>query len=257
MAGDRRALPTLLELAKSGYVTVEGQKISELRANAAVDFARLAGAGDFDQFKALVDKEEEAAGLFGEAARPAAGGQGLRRQDRLLRQDAGRSVVDPGGKGGLCARASPVTRPASRPCWPRSSRWRRCRKSGTRCTRRCCSRWSAWPTSRCERMHRQAGQADRARRKSGPAARARAACWPRPGWRWPIQNTEPGAAAARKKLAGPGRTLAAPATSRAGKAGQGAAKAAKPARVRRSSGREVRQSRRESSAARACMLRPS
>jgi HEAT repeat protein len=67
MAGDRRALPVLLDLAKSGYVTVDGQKISELRANAAVDFARLAGPDDFDQMKALVDKEEEAAGLFGEA----------------------------------------------------------------------------------------------------------------------------------------------------------------------------------------------
>jgi HEAT repeat protein len=67
MAGDRRALPTLLDLARSGYVTVDGQKISELRANAAVDFARLAGPDDFDQMKALVDKEEEAAGLFGEA----------------------------------------------------------------------------------------------------------------------------------------------------------------------------------------------
>jgi HEAT repeat protein len=67
MAGDRRALPTLLDLAKNGYVTVDGQKISELRANAAVDFARLAGPDDFDQMKALVDKEEEAAGLFGEA----------------------------------------------------------------------------------------------------------------------------------------------------------------------------------------------
>ena len=67
MAGDRRALPTLLDLAKSGYVTVEGQKISELRANAAVDFARLAGPEDFDVMKALADKEQEAAGLFGEA----------------------------------------------------------------------------------------------------------------------------------------------------------------------------------------------
>jgi HEAT repeat protein len=67
MAGDKRALPTLLDLAKTGYVTVDGQKISELRANAAVDFARLAGADAFDQIKALADKEQEAAGLFGEA----------------------------------------------------------------------------------------------------------------------------------------------------------------------------------------------
>ncbi len=67
MTGDPRALPTLLDLAETGYVTVEGQKISELRANAAVDFARLAGADGFDAIKALADKEQEAAGLFGEA----------------------------------------------------------------------------------------------------------------------------------------------------------------------------------------------
>jgi HEAT repeat protein len=67
MAGDKRALPTLLDLAAKGYVTVGGQKISELRANAAVDFARLGGAEEYPALKALADKEQEAAGLFGEA----------------------------------------------------------------------------------------------------------------------------------------------------------------------------------------------
>jgi HEAT repeat protein len=67
MAGDKRALPTLLDIAQKGYVTVDGQKISELRANAAVDFARLGGAEDYAALKALADKEQDAAGLFGEA----------------------------------------------------------------------------------------------------------------------------------------------------------------------------------------------
>lgn len=67
MTGDRRALPVLLELAESGYVTVDGQKISELRANAAIDYARLGAADDLAPFKPLAEKEKEAAGLFGEA----------------------------------------------------------------------------------------------------------------------------------------------------------------------------------------------
>ncbi|HEY0712321.1 MAG TPA: HEAT repeat domain-containing protein [Polyangia bacterium] len=67
MAGDKRALPTLLDIAQNGYVTVEGQKISELRANAAVDYARLGGAAEYPALKALADKEQEAAGLFAEA----------------------------------------------------------------------------------------------------------------------------------------------------------------------------------------------
>jgi HEAT repeat protein len=67
MTGDTRALPALLEVARSGYVTVGGQKASDLRANAAIDFARLAGPDQFAPFKALVDKETEVQGVFGEA----------------------------------------------------------------------------------------------------------------------------------------------------------------------------------------------
>ncbi|MBC8132225.1 MAG: HEAT repeat domain-containing protein, partial [Deltaproteobacteria bacterium] len=44
LAGDSRAIPTLFELAKSGYVTIDGQKGSNLRASAAIDFGRIAGA---------------------------------------------------------------------------------------------------------------------------------------------------------------------------------------------------------------------
>jgi HEAT repeat protein len=67
MSGDRRAVPVLLEVAKSGYVTVGGQKASDLRANAAIDLSRIAGAETLPAFKALLDKEKEVEGVFGEA----------------------------------------------------------------------------------------------------------------------------------------------------------------------------------------------
>jgi HEAT repeat protein len=67
LSGDRRAVPTLLEIAKSGYVTVQGQKASDLRATAAIDLSRIAGAATFDAFKALADKEKDAEGAFGMA----------------------------------------------------------------------------------------------------------------------------------------------------------------------------------------------
>jgi HEAT repeat protein len=67
LSGDRRAVPTLLEVAKSGYVTVQGQKASDLRATAAIDLSRIAGPATFDAFKALADKEKDAEGAFGMA----------------------------------------------------------------------------------------------------------------------------------------------------------------------------------------------
>jgi HEAT repeat protein len=67
LSGDRRAVPTLLEVAKSGYVTVQGQKASDLRATAAIDLSRIAGPETFDAFKALADKEKDAEGAFGMA----------------------------------------------------------------------------------------------------------------------------------------------------------------------------------------------
>jgi HEAT repeat protein len=67
LAGDSRAVPTLFELAKSGYVTIDGQKGSNLRASAAIDFGRIAGADQYDAFKALAAKETEAVGKFAEA----------------------------------------------------------------------------------------------------------------------------------------------------------------------------------------------
>src|SRR4029079_9215935 len=65
LSGDRRAVPTLLEVAKSGYITVAGEKASALRASAAIALARIAGKETFPAFKALVDKETEAQGAFG------------------------------------------------------------------------------------------------------------------------------------------------------------------------------------------------
>jgi HEAT repeat protein len=67
LSGDKRAVPTLLEVAKSGYVTVGGQKASDLRATAAIDLARIAGKEHFEAFKALAEKETEAQGVFGMA----------------------------------------------------------------------------------------------------------------------------------------------------------------------------------------------
>jgi len=65
LSGDRRAVPTLMEVAKSGYVTVDGEKASDLRASAAIALARIAGKETFPAFKDLVDKETEAQGAFG------------------------------------------------------------------------------------------------------------------------------------------------------------------------------------------------
>jgi HEAT repeat protein len=57
LSGDKRAVPVLMETARSGYVVVDGEKASDLRANAAIDLARIAGPESYDEFKALADKE--------------------------------------------------------------------------------------------------------------------------------------------------------------------------------------------------------
>ena len=67
LSGDRRAVPTLFEIAKSGYVVTGGQKASDLRASAAIALARIAGKESFEAFKALTEKETEAQGVFGMA----------------------------------------------------------------------------------------------------------------------------------------------------------------------------------------------
>jgi HEAT repeat protein len=67
LSGDKRAVPILMETAKSGYVVVNGEKASDLRANAAIDLSRIAGPENYDAFKALADKEKEVQGMFGEA----------------------------------------------------------------------------------------------------------------------------------------------------------------------------------------------
>jgi HEAT repeat protein len=67
LSGDRRAVATLLELAKSGYVMSGGQKASDLRASSAIALARIAGKETYEPFKALAEKETAAQGVFGSA----------------------------------------------------------------------------------------------------------------------------------------------------------------------------------------------
>jgi HEAT repeat protein len=67
LSGDRRAVPTLLEIARSGFVMSGGQKASDLRASAAIALARIAGPDTFEAFKSLAEKEKDAQGVFGMA----------------------------------------------------------------------------------------------------------------------------------------------------------------------------------------------
>ncbi|MBN2573266.1 MAG: HEAT repeat domain-containing protein [Deltaproteobacteria bacterium] len=67
LSGDKRAVPILMETARSGYVVVDGMKASDLRANAAIDLSRIAGPEHYEEFKALAAKETEVQGKFGEA----------------------------------------------------------------------------------------------------------------------------------------------------------------------------------------------
>jgi HEAT repeat protein len=67
LSGDRRAVPVLMEVAKSGYVKTDGQQASDLRASAAIALARIAGKETYDAFKELADKETAAQGVFGMA----------------------------------------------------------------------------------------------------------------------------------------------------------------------------------------------
>jgi HEAT repeat protein len=67
LSGDRRAVPTLLEVSKSGYVMTGGQKASDLRASAAIALARIAGKETYETFNALVEKETAVQGVFGMA----------------------------------------------------------------------------------------------------------------------------------------------------------------------------------------------
>jgi HEAT repeat protein len=69
LSGDKRAVPILLDTAKNGYVVVDGYKASDLRANAAIDLARIAGKETYDAFAALVEQETDsgAKGIFDEA----------------------------------------------------------------------------------------------------------------------------------------------------------------------------------------------
>jgi HEAT repeat protein len=65
LTGDPRAAAVLLDLAKNGYMTIGGQKASNLRATAAVDFSRIAlGQENYDALKAIAAKETDAQSAF-------------------------------------------------------------------------------------------------------------------------------------------------------------------------------------------------
>ena len=117
MSGDKRAVPVLLEVAKSGYVTVGGQKASDLRANAAIDLARIAGAETLPAFKALADKEKEVEGVFGEAMDRLQVAKTCEGNLRLLRQDAVRPLPGPGREGGVRHRVLRRQGRHSACCW--------------------------------------------------------------------------------------------------------------------------------------------
>ena len=122
MTGDRRAVPTLLEIAKSGYVTVGGQKASDLRANAAIDFARLAGPEHFDAFKALADKETEAQGVFGEALDRLQVAKECGSDLACYGKTLQRPVLAARREGGLRPRLLGRQGGRARCCWPPCSR---------------------------------------------------------------------------------------------------------------------------------------
>ena len=68
LSGDRRAVPTLMEVAKNGNVkNSSGETAADLRASAAIACARIAGKESYDAFKSMVDNEKAAEGVFGMA----------------------------------------------------------------------------------------------------------------------------------------------------------------------------------------------
>jgi HEAT repeat protein len=68
LSGDRRAVATLMDVAQHGNVKNSGgETAADLRASAAIACARIAGKESYDAFKAMVDKETAAQGVFGMA----------------------------------------------------------------------------------------------------------------------------------------------------------------------------------------------
>jgi len=66
LSGDKRAVPILMETAKSGYVVVQGQKAS-IFVPTPPSIGAHRRSEHYDEFKALADKEKEVQGVFGEA----------------------------------------------------------------------------------------------------------------------------------------------------------------------------------------------
>jgi HEAT repeat protein len=68
LSGDRRAVATLMDVAKNGNVKNSGgETAADLRASAAIACARIAGKESYDAFKSMVDNEKAAQGVFGMA----------------------------------------------------------------------------------------------------------------------------------------------------------------------------------------------
>src|SRR4029453_11000826 len=63
LSGDRRAVPTLVELEKSGSGRAGKQKGSARRPSSAIALARIAGKETYEPFKTLAEKETEVEGV--------------------------------------------------------------------------------------------------------------------------------------------------------------------------------------------------
>ena len=93
LSGDRRAVPTLLEIAKTGYVMTGGQKASDLRASAAIALARIAGKETYEPFKALDREGDRGAGRVRQALDRMQVANECDQRPRLLRQEAERPAL--------------------------------------------------------------------------------------------------------------------------------------------------------------------
>ena len=147
LSGDRRAVPTLLEVAKSGYVMNSGGQKAVRPARQRGDRAARASPARrrYDAFKALVDKETEAAqGVFGMAldrmqvAKEC--GDDLACYGKKLNDPSWTRAEKAAFAIALLGQRQAGAAAAARGDEADHHAWRR---SATRCTRRSCSRWRA------------------------------------------------------------------------------------------------------------------
>jgi len=189
LSGDKRAVPILLDTAKNGYVVVGGVKASDLRANAAIDLARIAGKETYDAFKALAAKEKDAQGIFGEALDRMQVAKDCDKDldcfAKVLNTDESWTRAEKAafaiGFSGNASKGVPILLNALKPVaslpqlrYP--------------CTRRSCSRSPSWPIphARCARRSCSNKSSATNRRSVCPA---RATFWARPAWPWRSSKT--------------------------------------------------------------------